>query len=321
MTGKRQHLDSENDDAVTAVSIDSDQLSTKLNSSDFDFVLKAMGTTFNLGETKFFCDVPLFLVNLDDYTLIVNDGDAADILQAYAPRSLKTVMERRWHYAIHLPQMQMAITQAMLRDRVNGGEILAYKYTEGNIEGNTCCYYGFVPTIVHTKDAVTSHKSLSSLLNINDGKAFNSRGSTHRICRVTAKAIWPRKLYIYLKRTYPCPCSKGCQLWQVMVRNSSDLHTFCIKQMPWGSLYVMMGDADETAVDTVKDLRVCSVCAQCIDCSKSSTFCRRHRICKHKKSMMFELNTSDLVSDSNIKLCRRTYEPAKPPAKRNKNKL
>lgn len=270
------------------------------NTTDDNFILESMGTTFKLGETRFFSEVPLYMVELDDYSLIVNDDTAIESLKAHVPRSIKEKLEPRWHYAVHLPQMQLAVTKKLLRDRVDGGEILAYKYTEGNIEGNVCCYYGFIPTLTHSDDSIIddSHK-------INNSVAFHSRGTTHRVCRITTKAIWPRKLYVYMKRTYKCPCSDDCHLWQVMVRNSKDVHTFCLKKMPWSSIYVMMGDTDANTVDTVKDLRVCPVCAQCFQCSKSTTFCRRHRKCKHKKSVLFELNNSTLVADSSIKLCRK----------------
>lgn len=270
-----------------------------------NFIIEPMGNTFKLGDTQFFSENCLFRIDLGDYTLITNDDSSAELLREHVPRNIKPLVESRWHYAIHLPQMQLSVTKKLLLDRVNGGEILAYKYTEANIEGNQCCYYGFLPTITHSDDLPNS-PGFQHLNNIRDTLAFNSRGTTHRICRISVRAIWPRKLFVYIKRTYKCSCSPNCHLYQVMVRNSKDLHTFCLKKMPWSSLYIMMGDQDLDSVDTVKDLRTCPVCAQCFQCSKSATFCRRHRKCNHTKSMLFESNSSAiLVADSKIKLCRK----------------
>lgn len=281
---------------------------TKANDDSIDdkpFILESMGMVCKIGDTRFISNSPLYMVELDDYTLIVTNDKCIDLLRQYVPRSLRNELETRWHYALHIPQMQMSVSKKLLRDRVLGGEILAYRHTEGNIEGNMCCYYGFIPTIVDTEDAVTNYTSLQTLRDIPNALAFKSMGTTHRKPRITTKAIWPRKLYIHLKQMGQCDCSDDCYRFQVMVRNSKDVHMFCLKNMPWGSIYVMMGDTDITELDAVKDLRVCSVCAQCFDCSKSATFCRRHRVCKHKKSVLFELNNTTMVSDSKIKMCKK----------------
>lgn len=235
-----------------------------------------IGNEYKIGYDIFMSKSNLYKIEMSDYTLISDAPfDCAD-----APMALKPLL-KKWVYKLHVSQtLSPIITRSVLRERVAGGQILAYRYTECSIAGNPCVYYGFIPTI---------------------SKQFED--STHNTCYIASVALWPRKLYVYLKRGYTCTCSEGCSMWSSRIDDYSTTKTFCSKNIKWGELYVMMGDFDETFVEIPKVFRSCEVCAQCFDCSKSARYCRKHKVCKHKTAKSLE----DVLSivGSAIKQCKK----------------
>lgn len=258
---------------------------------------KLCGEDFRIGDTRFISSKTLYRTEFDDYTLITNVDFTPYI--KYAPREIKPLLASRWMYVMHVSHgMQPSITRNILQARVTGGEILAYKYTECSIEGNECVYYGFLP-VLHSRNRLASTLSCG----------------THRICRVSMMEVWPRKLFIYMKRDFQCPCSENCTRWHVTLKEYPKSNQCCIKTIPWHDLYIMMGDGDRKCMEIIKVPRTCFVCAQCYDCSKSPNYCRKHRICKHKLVKIFnDITTSSnqcsnnqqnptIICDSKMKSC------------------
>lgn len=234
-----------------------------------------IGKEYKIGKDIFISQTNLYKIELSDYTLITD----APFDCTYAPAELKPLLKTKWVYKLHVDQtLSSIITRSILRDRVNGGQILAYRYTECSIAGNNCVYYGFIPTIK---------------------KGFKD---SHQTCYVASTSIWPRKLYLYLKRGYACNCSKDCSMWTSHMDDYATVQSFCIKKIKWNNLYVMMGDFDEKCLEQPKAIRSCEVCAQCFDCSKSAKYCRKHRVCKHKTAKPLESVLS--IINTTMKECK-----------------
>lgn len=242
---------------------------------------KLCGEDFRIGDTRFISSKTLYQTEFNDYTLITNVDFTPYI--KYAPREIKPLLASRWMYVMHVSHgMQPSITRNILQARVTGGEILAYKYTECSIEGNECVYYGFLP-VLHSRNRIASILSCG----------------THRICRVSMMEVWPRKLFIYMKRDFQCNCSENCIRWHVTLKDYPKSKQCCIKTIPWNDLYIMMGDGDRKCMEIIKVPRSCFVCAQCYDCSKSPNYCRKHRICKHKLVKIFNNITTTTTTNNN----------------------
>lgn len=235
-----------------------------------------VGTEYKIGKDTFLSKTPLFRIEMSDYTIITD----AKFDWKLAPKELKPLLKHRWVYKLHIDQtLSPIITRSVLRDRVTGGQILAYRYTECSIAGNNCVYYGFIPTIM---------------------KSFED---SHNTCYVSSISIWPRKLYVYLKRGYTCSCSSGCSTWSSRIEDYVSTQNYCEKNIKWDQLYVMMGDYDETCCEKPKTIRSCEICAQCFDCSKSERFCRKHKVCKHKSAKPLEDVPS--IVNSSMKRCKK----------------
>lgn len=139
----------------------------------------------------------------------------------------------------------------------------------------------------------------------------------HVTAKINVQHVWPRKLYIQLKRDSACSCSNGCL--RVSVLTIDDVHatitdarkiikpkrTYCLKRVPWNRVYIMMGDIDKTVIESIKEHRMCKTCAQCRKCLNSPVFCRDHKRCKHEKTMV-DVSSFDLsLGMPKIKKCRK----------------
>lgn len=247
------------------------------------------GDHLKIGDTIFIngsnSNNKLYSTQFKDYTLITN-ADFTNFIDLM-PKEIKPLLSERWHYVIHVSHgMQLSVKRSDLIARVLGGEILAFKYTECSIEGNDCAYYGFVPTLAKSSEAFGE--------------------DTHRICRYALQEIWPRKLYLHIKLLSPCDCTPdvNCIKCIITYKDGTTNKQTCLKRLPWNSVYLMMGDADEECVDQLKTPRECVVCAQCNNCSKSANFCRIHRVCKHKQTII-SLKSGFEFKNSKIKACKK----------------
>lgn len=106
---------------------------------------------------------------------------------------------------------------------------------------------------VNTAVAVDEMKKMSNV------KSFYG---AHVTAKINVQHVWPRKLYIQLKRDSACSCSDGCL--RVSVLTMDDVHattdarkiikpkrTYCLKRIPWNGVYIMMGDIDKTVIESI----------------------------------------------------------------------
>lgn len=267
----------------------------KVCMQSIEFVPKTIkyGNEYIINDIRFIMNNPkksTYVTEMKDYTLITDEMLLPTDYQ-YIPMEIKRLLSDRWYFVIHVSHgMTPSINRTILRARVTGGELLAYKYVECSIEGNECVYYGYLPTI---------HKLENSEI-----------AGTHLKCRISSVSIWPRKLYIYLKRDCICRCSDNCWYWSVQLENRETIRRYCFKKIPWNNLYIMMGENDESCAENLKEPRICEVCAQCFECSNSPNYCRRHKKCTHKRSIMFNLDENNTnIVESNIKSCNKFKLP------------
>lgn len=281
------------------------------------------GKDYKIDCTRFYSKTSMYLIKMKDFNVITNAPLTENELEMI-PSEMKPLLQSRWYFAIHVSYgMGVSINRSILRARVTGGEIISYKYAECSIEGNECVYYGFIPTISPRKSTNdnlngltrrSKNKNKRQLNHItNDNHSNNAATTTtsdsfegtHRICRISTKSIWPRKLYVHLYREHLCNCSENCWYWSVRLNDYNTMQKFCFRKIPWSELYIIMGENDAQYLEQLKSVRACVVCAQCFDCANSPIFCRRHRQCKHKRAVFFD-NSNDnttLISDSKIKSC------------------
>lgn len=236
-----------------------------------------IGRKYTLGKETFISKNDLYKTEMSDYTIITDSQFNINL----APKEIKPLLGKRWVYKLHVHStLSPVITRDSLRARVEGGQILAYRYNECSIEGNPCVYYGFIPTI--------SQK-------FQDG---------HKTCYISSMQVWPRKLYVFLKQAYPCTCSRDCQHWSYRLNDYHTTTVSCKQKIKWEQIYIMMGDYDKNCLEQIQpSIRSCKVCAQCYDCSKTANFCRKHRICKHKTAKPLEEILS--LCGSSIKECKK----------------
>ncbi|ATY70214.1 GrBNV gp09-like protein [Tomelloso virus] len=236
-----------------------------------------VGKEYRIGNGIFISKSSLYKIEFDDYTLITD----APFKIENAPKELKPLLRKRWIYKLHVNStLAPIIKRSVLLDRVIGGQILAYRYTECSVAGNSCVYYGFVPTIA---------------------KTFQD---SHSTCYVAAKELWPRRLFIYLKVGYSCNCGeKNCTTWNGDTVNYPTREAFCAKKIKWDRLYIMMGDSDKSCLEIIRPFRSCEVCAQCFACSNSMDFCRKHKKCTHKTAK--PLADIAAIMPSNMKMCAK----------------
>lgn len=235
----------------------------------------SVGAEYKLGQNVFIGKREMFKTEMLDYTLITD----AQFEPSRAPKRIKPLL-KNWVFKLHVDQtLSSVITRSVLRDRAIGGQILAYQYSECSIAGNTCVYYGFIPTIK---------------------KQFKD---SHADCYIAATSVWPRKLFIFLKSGHACNCSKGCSAWSYTSETGTNVENVCIEKIKWGKLYIIMGEVDSLCIEMIKSVRQCVVCAQCFDCSNSTEYCRKHKTCKHKTAKPLDQIFS--VSGSKIKKCKK----------------
>lgn len=271
------------------------------------------------------------------------------------PREIRSKQKDRWINVAHIQSFSRPIiTRDRLRDRVCSGQILAYHYKECSIEGNRCIYYGFIPTLnfkslqLNNKDYATNDENdeycSSSSSNTDEecddtglvkSKVQQQRSRTvdttdyvkkfgnvksffgaHVTAKINVQHVWPRKLYVQLKRDSACSCSNGCL--RVSMLTIDDVHattdarkiikpkrTYCLKRVPWDAVYIMMGDIDKTIIERLKEHRMCKSCAQCRKCLNSPIFCRDHKRCKHEKTIV-DVSSFDIsLGMPKIKKCRK----------------
>lgn len=250
-------------------------LSISSTSSQHQPICEPIGTEYKVGKETLLSEKTLYKTEMTDYTILTD----APFDSTFAPKEIKPLLKKKWIFKLHVNQtLSPLITRPVLRDRVEGGQILAYRYTECSVAGNQCVYYGFIPTIEKTfKDA-------------------------HKTCYISSMDVWPRTLYVYLQQSYACTCSDGCNSWKSRMSDSKTFSSFCKKKIKWDQIYIMMGGYDKDCHDYIKDFRSCSVCAQCFDCSKSVKYCRKHKQCKHKTAKPLE-EVKEIVNSS-IKQCK-----------------
>lgn len=275
---------------------DDDAAASATESCVIETVSVKHGLVFKDGNVTLFGDKDLYTMRRQDFTLVTTDPFDGQ----YVPLELKKQLHNRWYFALHVSHgMGLTVTRNALTARVTGGQILAYRYVELSIEGNNCVYYGFIPSVTSDQAPASEEwvftRQYESQRNI---AAFNGEG-THRVSRIATKAMWPRKMIVYLKKSQMgCDCSDGCSMWSLKLSEKKGNIVSCMKRIPWSQIYVMMGDEDETCVDVRKEPRLCVVCARCYDCSKSSTFCRTHKKCNHTKAVLFESRDVPMARDS-----------------------
>ncbi|UDM55461.1 gp09-like protein [Phenacoccus solenopsis nudivirus] len=226
----------------------------------------------------------------------------------HVPFDVRDKLEKHWRHVIHVEEnSRAAFGRLSLKQRVLGGQILAYYYTELSIMNYPCIYYGYLPSYNQRKQTPQQQ------LMLDDERYY----TTDRLY-VSAQKIWPCTLFAYLERVGVCECSKRCVLVKLLTRQkispitthsvaeynyclenrsfddvlkmekrSADIESVgvCIKRLRWDDVYLMMGkekeDMDENAFE--REIRVCNICAQCRKCANSATYCRTHRKCTHKK--------------------------------------
>lgn len=287
-----------------------------------------------------------FVTDLDDYT-ILSDFDITEYVEsapslrssekrrkhdrAYVgerlhrciPRDIRSRKKDKWINVAHLPNFSRAvITRDRLRDRVCTGQILAYHYKECSIEGNRCVYYGFVPTLNfkslrHLDNDEEKDDNIDNDDGVDDALfATKSFYGAHVISKINVQHVWPRKLYVQLKRDSACSCSDKCV--RVSVLTLSDVYattdtkkilrpktTYCLKTIPWTDVYVIMGNVNKNVVEGHKEHRMCKTCAQCRKCLNSSVFCREHKRCKHEKTAVDVSSFNLALGIPKIKKCRK----------------
>lgn len=309
--------------------------------------------------------VECFVTDLEDYT-ILSDFDITDYLKTEPdgrkpncrilgsdslrciPIEIRSKHDDRWINVAHIQSSSRPIiTRDRLRDRVYGGQILAYHIKECSIEGNRCIYYGFLPTL-NFKSLQTNKRFKESLWNDcmnsdysvcgaeadnNNTDDENDRAplsdvsekngniqsfyGAHVTTKINVQHVWSRKLYIQLKRDSACSCSVGCLRVSVLTVNDVSAtvtddrkiirpkRTYCLKRVPWNSVYIMMGDINKNVIEGLKEHRLCKICAQCRKCLNSTVFCRDHKRCKHEKTLV-DTSSFDLsLGMPKIKKCRK----------------
>lgn len=264
------------------------------------------------------------------------------------PDSLRMRLTENWVHSVHIQSVSKPlVTRDKLKSRVLGGQILAYHYKECSLEGNRCVYYGFIPTLPLNATCIAgAQPQLSELVDVvgfndlakplptslpssldsstercgsPDERSNNVNGSGfHKTSVINVQHIWLRKLYVNLTKSSMCPCSEGCVKVSIVERNRMTAtkyrtvgprKTYCIRDVPWNNVYVIMGDVCDNVVENIlKPHRECKPCAQCFKCSQSPTFCREHKVCKHKKHKISEqefIMSEKLSEIPKIKKCKK----------------
>lgn len=212
-----------------------------------------------------------------DYTVLC-DFDLNPYIH-YFPTDLKIALESRWCYYIHISPVH--ITRKTLKQRVNGGIILAYQYCDDfSISGNEVSYIGFIPS--------------SNKINVEN---------THSKCYITSQKIWMRELKLVITLASSCPCSENCI--QCNIRDLDlNIVQCCIKKIDFSKIYIHMGDVDKNCIESIiKKPRACVVCGKCPKCAINVNYCNTHKKCNHKTTKIDELTSLyNLQFKSNIQV-------------------
>lgn len=239
-----------------------------------------------------------FITTFEDYEIIssypIFDNPIESINNSIIPNSIKPLLSQHWLYRLDLKyKPDFVLDRNVLRRKVTEDKILSFMYAECSVGLNNCVYYGFLPTLTANVEM------------IND---------CHKICRVSAVHEWPRKIYIEFKfldyKNLCCENLDKCAVWRVKYRDGT-YSDVCIRKVKWEHLYCFMGNSNINngilSGGGLKSNRVCDVCAQCYKCSQSFEFCRKHKVCKHKRAKLDvdHSNLSVLLGDVKINQNKR----------------
>lgn len=243
---------------------------------------------------------PMWLTRMQNYT-IISTADFTPFVK-YAPLDLHETLHKNWLYAVltaYGASAEATVRPENILQRVYAGQCLAYRLTHVSIMGTDAYYCGFIPTVWNAKNHSRLHPHV------------------HRENLMSSKAEWPRKLYISLEYKGPCNCTlleasrkkqpptnvELCSRWLVQLRNTVTQRVYCLREIPWRKIYVMMGAKIEDKVADSEDeggegevrpaQRSCVVCAQCYECSKRVDFCRRHKTCNHTQAALWDLKLDE----------------------------
>lgn len=248
----------------------------------------------NVGKSCFKSKNKLYEIKFDDYSVIA-DFCIEDFKELF-PKELKPKLGLNWYYHMHVPPLR--IQRHHLQKRVIGGGILAYQFSDDlSISGNNVVYFGFLPTVCQNFD--DSFKSITKETESVPSEIVFDEPNKHK-CLVSAQKVWPRKLYIYLRRVASCACGEDCLCVEIENRDRRK-QNYCLKSIDWTKIYIIMGDLDEMCREGAKESRTCTICANCFNCSKSVDYCKSHKVCKHTVSAV---NGSKLVM-SEFKKCKK----------------
>lgn len=243
---------------------------------------------------------PMWLTQMKNYT-IISTADFTPFVK-HAPIDLHETLHKNWLYAVltaYGASAEATVRPENILQRVYAGQCLAYRLTHVSIMGTDAYYCGFIPTVWNAKNHSRLHPHV------------------HRENLMSSKAEWPRKLYISLEYKGPCNCTlleasrkkqpptniELCSRWLVQLRNTVTQRVYCLREIPWHKIYVMMGAKIEDKVADSEDeggegeirpaQRSCVVCAQCYECSKRVDFCRRHKVCNHTQAALWDLKLDE----------------------------
>lgn len=247
----------------------------------------------------------------EDYVIFSNIPKENESWLYFAPKLLKPLLENNWIYFIHDNRIRN-ISRSVLQQRVNGGQLIAYQYSDYILELNNqpIKYIGLLNAIPNNDLNDHSHKE-----NMTPNE----------------KKIWLKEIIIKLIYKHDCDEHKlnnnnesdntRCRVWNIDIRGRDKIINtqMCQKKINFSNLYVFTGgyvkctfDEEESIQKYKKVPRNCKTCAQCIKCKKCISYCRRHRTCKHKTKLFNSIDDNNSTSSTfnntaeiKIKKCKK----------------
>lgn len=212
----------------------------------------------------------------------------------YIPKCIKSRLEENWINVYKIePMLESTISRQLLKRRVRDGKIIAYRYIQLSSNGKDVSYFSFIPK--HNVDLTMQHNNF----------------------RLNLKGVWPRKIYIILRKHSACTQHTNCckclyETRDFIGKGGKRLCKIsCIRQIPWNDVYVLLGENDETCVEKIKCTRTCNVCNSCKKCQMSVSYCKRHIKCTHITARKTNIASPNDIRfpgiKGNVKLTNRTY--------------
>lgn len=238
-----------------------------------------------------------YLTQLDDYAIISNF--ALDELNAFVqpphkrdvliiPREIRIVLKKMWQYHIHVSPLRL--NREFFDMQVKNDGILGYCYTDKyRIENTDAIYFGFLPS---------GKKRYIDTFSIDDPMVMTTES------KIGIQHLYPRRFYISLKKKCSCICSDNCFIVEYETRDHKFVNC-CVRQIDWTNVLILMGEYDDAFVDLIKDVRQCQVCATCRDCNKLFSYCRKHKVCKHKARKFIDDNEEQELQLARFKRCKK----------------